>query len=186
MDSFAPSTTNVCWTCVVILPLNTTTWMTYFVFSWPLDWKTIKTTSALLSDWIRGKEQLSLASFRWCLGYQVTAANHFPTPEESDPEHELSTGNPVSLTQGPNCLLILAPKCEVHPPTSCASPIRYCNPCFGIFFLVVLNPVGNDFSFHLVFCLFHHECSLQEGGTRVPPPPQSPMHSHSSGAKNTG
>lgn len=67
-------------TCVVILPLNTTTCMTYLVFPWPLDWKTIKTTSALLSNWIRGKEQVSLVSFRLCLGYSVTAANHFPTP----------------------------------------------------------------------------------------------------------
>lgn len=50
MESPAPATTNGCWTCVVILPLNTTTCMTYLIFSWPLDWKTIRTTSALLSS----------------------------------------------------------------------------------------------------------------------------------------
>lgn len=69
MEPPAPATSNGCWTCVVILPLNTTTCMAYLIFSWPLDWKTIRTTSALLSSGIRGKEQVSPASFRLCPGY---------------------------------------------------------------------------------------------------------------------
>ena len=94
MESLAQATSSVGWTCVILLPLNITTCMTYFVFSWPLGWKTVKTTSALLSNWIRGKEQASLVSLRLCLGNPVTAANHFPTPKNPIwMEREFSAGS---------------------------------------------------------------------------------------------
>lgn len=177
MESLAPATTNVCWTCVVILPLNTTTCMTYFVFSWPLDWKTIKTTSALLSDWIRGKEQVSLVSFRLCLGYRVTAANHFPTPWKSDPEHEFSTGKSGlthSKTKVPSDLgsnLRSPPLFILYIFNPLSQPLI---GSVGAFFQVIPNPVWNYFIFHLVVYLCQGNNLSKRAGTMCLPPP--PIH----------
>lgn len=79
MESPAPATTTICWTCVVILPLNSTTCMTYFVFSWSLDWKTIKTTSALASDWLRRKQLVPLyrpSDHAWDIRLQLLTLSH--------------------------------------------------------------------------------------------------------------
>lgn len=118
MESLAPATSSVGWTCVLLLPLNITTCVTYFVFSWPLGWKTIKTTSALLSNWIGGKEQASLVSLRLCLGNPVTATNHFPTPKNPIWNVSFLLEAQLLISQKPNCLLTLARECEVHPGTS--------------------------------------------------------------------
>ena len=53
--------------------------MTSFVFSWSLAWKTVETTSALPSDWLRRKEPVSLyrpSDHAWNIELQLLTLSH--------------------------------------------------------------------------------------------------------------
>lgn len=173
MESLAPATSNVCWTCVVILPLNTTTCMTYFVFSWPLDWKTIKTTSALLSDWIKGKEQVSLVSFRPCLGIELQLLTTFPLLESLILNMSFLLETLVSLKgQTAFWSWLQAVKSTLAYPR--LLQLTYCNPSLGLFWwwegVRYTQPHWKLFSFPFSCLSPPREYSVQEGRNHVYPP----------------